>query len=74
MIRKILIFPFIIGIRFYQKYISPLLPPSCRFQPTCSTYCLDVLRKYGLLKGLYYSIQRLIRCNPWGGHGCDPVP
>ena len=61
-------------IRFYQKCISPLTPPSCRFSPTCSEYARQALVKYGPIKGLALSIWRILRCNPWGGSGYDPVP
>lgn len=73
-IRKILIFPFVLLIRFYQVCISPLKPPSCRFTPTCSQYALEAFRKHGPIKGLYLTVRRLLRCHPWGGHGYDPVP
>ena len=61
-------------IRFYQKFISPLTPPSCRFTPTCSHYAIEALRKHGPIKGLGLAIWRILRCNPWGGSGYDPVP
>lgn len=61
-------------IRFYQRYISPLTPPSCRFTPTCSAYALEALRKHGPWKGTWLAVRRLLRCHPWGGHGYDPVP
>ncbi|RRD79989.1 membrane protein insertion efficiency factor YidD [Alloprevotella sp. OH1205_COT-284] len=67
---RLLIFP----IRLYQLFLSPLLPPSCRFQPTCSQYAIEALRKHGPFRGLYLAIRRLLRCHPWGGHGHDPVP
>ncbi len=55
--------------------LSPLLMPSCRFQPTCSQYALDALNKYGLLKGGILSVKRIVKCNPWGKNkGYDPVP
>lgn len=66
----ILIFP----IHCYQRYVSPLLPPSCRFTPTCSQYAVEALQKHGPVKGLYLAIRRLLRCHPWGGSGYDPVP
>lgn len=69
-IGKLLILP----IRFYQKFISPLTPPSCRFTPTCSQYAIEAIRKHGPFKGLALAIWRLLRCNPWGGSGYDPVP
>ena len=72
-IRKIAIFPFILLIRFYQVFISPLKPPSCRFTPTCSQYALEAFRKRGPLKGAYLKIRRLLRCHPWGGRGYDRV-
>ncbi|MDE6304408.1 MAG: membrane protein insertion efficiency factor YidD [Paramuribaculum sp.] len=61
-------------IYFYRYSISPLLPPSCRFTPTCSQYALEALRKHGPVKGLWLTIRRVARCNPWGGCGYDPVP
>lgn len=64
----------ILPIRFYQKFISPLTPPSCRYTPTCSQYAVEALRKHGPLKGMYLAVRRLLRCHPWGGHGHDPVP
>lgn len=58
----------------YQKAISPVLPSSCRYTPTCSTYCMQALRKHGPFKGGFYCIRRVLSCNPWGGSGYDPVP
>ncbi|MDQ2751484.1 MAG: membrane protein insertion efficiency factor YidD [Bacteroidota bacterium] len=71
---KILSYPFIFLIKIYQRIISPLLGPKCRFTPTCSNYAVEALLKYGLFKGLWLSIKRISRCHPWGGHGYDPVP
>jgi putative membrane protein insertion efficiency factor len=64
----------VLPIRFYQLCISPLLGPSCRFTPTCSEYARQALLKHGPFKGLYLAIWRILRCNPWGGSGYDPVP
>ena len=64
----------ILPIRFYQKFISPLTPPSCRFTPTCSQYAIEALRKHGPFKGTYLAVRRILRCHPWGGYGYDPVP
>ena len=64
----------ILPIRFYQKFISPLFPPVCRFTPTCSAYAVQALKKHGPIKGLLLAIWRILRCNPWGGSGYDPVP
>ena len=61
-------------IRFYQRFISPLMPPACRFTPTCSQYAVEALRKHGPVKGLYLAARRILRCHPWGGSGYDPVP
>ncbi|MBQ7362376.1 MAG: membrane protein insertion efficiency factor YidD [Bacteroidaceae bacterium] len=72
--KKIFAEIFILPIRFYQRCISPLTPPSCRFTPTCSQYAIEALRKHGVLKGLYLAIRRILRCHPWGGSGYDPVP
>ena len=64
----------ILPIRFYRNYVSPLTPPACRFTPTCSQYAIEALRKHGPIKGLALAIWRILRCNPWGGSGYDPVP
>jgi hypothetical protein len=64
----------ILPIRFYQLCISPLLGPSCRFTPTCSEYAKQAIQKHGPIKGLGLAIWRILRCNPWGGSGYDPVP
>ena len=61
-------------IKIYQKIISPLLPATCRFTPTCSEYCKSCLIKHGLFKGFLLSIKRVIKCHPWGQSGFDPVP
>jgi len=70
----ILSLPFIFLIRVYQKLISPLLGPQCRYTPTCSQYGIEAFKKYGPIKGGWLTIKRIARCNPWGGHGYDPVP
>lgn len=59
---------------FYQKCISPMTSPSCRFTPTCSQYAVEAIKKHGPFKGLYLAIKRILRCHPWGGSGYDPVP
>ncbi len=61
-------------IRFYQYAISPLLPPRCRFRPTCSQYAVMALQKYGVFKGGWLALKRISRCHPWGGCGDDPLP
>ena len=62
----------IVLVKFYQYGISPLFPASCRFQPTCSVYALEALRRHGALRGGALAAWRVLRCNPWGGHGHDP--
>ena len=68
--RRIVLLP----IRGYQKFISPGLPPSCRFSPSCSQYALEAVSKYGALKGMWLGARRLIRCHPFNPGGYDPVP
>ncbi|MEW7292498.1 membrane protein insertion efficiency factor YidD [Aquimarina sp. 2304DJ70-9] len=72
--KKILISPFIGFVRLYQILISPLTPATCRYQPTCSHYTIEALRKHGLFKGGKLSVKRIFSCHPWGGSGYDPVP
>lgn len=73
-LKQLLSFVLLLPIYFYQKCISPLTPPSCRFTPTCSTYAVEAIRKHGPFKGLYLAVRRILRCHPWGGSGYDPVP
>ncbi len=61
-------------VLLYRKCISPLLPPTCRFVPTCSAYALEALQVHGAWRGSYLTVRRLLRCHPWGGSGYDPVP
>ncbi len=74
MVKKILIAPFLAVIFIYRNFISPLTPASCRYQPTCSHYAKDALKKHGLFKGGLLAIKRIFSCHPWGGSGYDPVP
>ncbi|PIQ10734.1 MAG: membrane protein insertion efficiency factor YidD [Ignavibacteriales bacterium CG18_big_fil_WC_8_21_14_2_50_31_20] len=71
---RILSIPFIVFVKIYQIFISPLFPSSCRYTPTCSNYTIEALQKHGLFKGGWLSIKRIVSCNPWGGSGHDPVP
>ena len=73
-ISRILVWLLVMPIRFYQTAISPYTPPSCRFTPTCSEYARQAIIKHGPFKGLYLASWRILRCNPWGGSGYDPVP
>ena len=70
----ILSLPFIALIKLYRFSLSPFLPPSCRFIPTCSEYGLEAFKKHGPVKGLLLTLKRISRCHPWGGQGIDPVP
>ncbi len=70
MLKAIVKFP----IKLYQKLISPLLGPTCRFQPTCSHYMVEAIDEWGVLKGLYLGIRRILKCHPWGPVGHDPIP
>ncbi|MCX4289997.1 MAG: membrane protein insertion efficiency factor YidD [Duncaniella sp.] len=68
--RQLLVLP----IRFYKLCISPLLPPACRFTPSCSTYAMEAILKHGVFRGSWLAVKRILRCHPWGGSGYDPVP
>jgi putative membrane protein insertion efficiency factor len=70
MLGKLLILP----IRAYQSTISPMLPPMCRFSPSCSHYMVEAIGKHGPARGLWLGTRRILRCHPWGGSGYDPVP
>jgi putative membrane protein insertion efficiency factor len=61
-------------IRGYQRLLSPVLPPVCRFQPTCSQYAVEAIEVHGPFRGSWLALRRLLRCTPWGGSGFDPVP
>ncbi len=61
-------------VQFYKKFISPLTPASCRYQPTCSSYMLEAIELHGPVKGFCMGLKRIARCHPWGGSGYDPVP
>lgn len=64
----------ILLIHYYQRFISPLTPPSCRFIPTCSAYGAEAIEKYGAVRGSFMTLKRVLRCNPWNPGGYDPVP
>ncbi|MCC7332551.1 MAG: membrane protein insertion efficiency factor YidD [Flavobacteriales bacterium] len=70
MLSKILV----LFVRFYQLCISPILGQNCRYDPTCSQYTIEALKKHGVLKGGWLGLKRILSCHPWGGHGHDPVP
>ena len=71
---KLLTYPMILLIKFYQKIISPLTPATCRFQPTCSQYSIEALQKHGIFYGLFLMSKRILSCHPLGKSGYDPVP
>lgn len=66
--------PLVWGVRLYQRFLSPLTPPSCRFYPSCSAYAVTALRRFGPLKGSWLATRRLLRCHPWNPGGVDHVP
>jgi hypothetical protein len=70
MIRRVALFL----LRFYKRFLSPLLPPMCRFEPTCSMYTMQAVEKFGALRGIWLGIRRLGRCHPFNPGGWDPVP
>jgi len=72
-INKLISNLFIILIRFYQKFISPLKGQTCRFYPTCSQYSLEAFKKYGIFKGIYLSAKRILKCHPFHHGGYDPL-
>jgi uncharacterized protein len=61
-------------IRLYKRLLSPVLPPACRFQPTCSDYAADAIQKHGPVRGVFLAVRRIVRCAPWHPGGFDPVP
>jgi putative membrane protein insertion efficiency factor len=73
-IRIILVYLLIVPVKLYQWLISPMLPRTCRYQPTCSVYAIEALRIHGPIKGLILGTKRILSCHPWGGQGYDPVP
>jgi putative membrane protein insertion efficiency factor len=62
------------AVRAYQRFLSPALPPACRFTPSCSAYAVTALERYGALQGSWLALRRLARCHPWNPGGYDPVP
>lgn len=73
-LKTILISPLIFLVKIYQWFISPILPASCRYTPTCSHYMIEALKVWGPFKGTFLGIKRIASCHPRGGHGYDPVP
>ena len=73
-VRQIFAWPALKLLRFYKVCISPYLGNHCRYTPTCSQYAYEAISKYGILKGGWLALKRLLRCHPWGGSGYDPVP
>jgi putative membrane protein insertion efficiency factor len=69
-VARVLLLP----VNFYRQWISPVLPPSCRFEPSCSAYAVEALTTHGALRGSWLTVRRLLRCGPWHPGGYDPVP
>jgi len=63
-----------IAVRGYQLFVRPILPPSCRYEPSCSHYALEALERHGVVAGIWLTIRRVLRCHPWAAGGYDPVP
>lgn len=73
-LNKLLCFVFLIPVHVYRKLISPLVPPRCKYYPTCSSYAVQAVMRYGVFRGGWLAVWRLLRCNPWSFGGFDPVP
>jgi len=73
-IRLLLTWLLLVPIYFYKYAISPIIPAACRYTPTCSQYAVEALKIHGPFKGFILATWRILRCNPWGSHGFDPVP
>lgn len=71
---RVLAAPLVLAVRFYQRFVSPLTPPSCRFHPSCSAYAVGALQRFGPVRGTWLAVRRIGRCNPWNPGGVDPVP
>ena len=71
---RLLVHVLILGIRAYQAVLAPVFTGCCRFEPSCSNYCIEALRVHGPLRGLWLGLRRLLRCHPYGAFGPDPVP
>lgn len=74
MIRNFLIEIFLLPVKFYRTFISPLIGPRCKYYPTCSTYALTSIKRFGPIKGTWLAVKRVCRCNPWSMGGIDYVP
>lgn len=72
--RSVLRFLLLLPLRVYRVALSPLLPPRCRYAPTCSAYAVEAVERHGVIKGAALAVRRIMRCHPWGGSGFDPVP
>jgi len=73
-VNRWLVRPLVWLLRGYQRFVSPALPPTCRFYPTCSAYAIEALQVHGVLGGCWLTLRRLLRCAPWHPGGVDPVP
>ena len=71
---RLLVWPLVTGIRLYQRWISPMRPPTCRYYPSCSAYAVTALERHGPIRGTWLALRRLSRCHPWSPGGVDHVP
>lgn len=71
---KFIIYLWLLPVKFYQAFISPVLGPKCRYQPTCSHYMVQAVQEWGVVRGTWLGLKRIGSCHPWGGMGHDPVP
>ena len=74
LVKRVVAAPLVGLLLFYQRFISPLTPPTCRYYPSCSTYALVAIRRFGPVKGTWLAVKRLARCHPWAAGGVDHVP
>lgn len=73
-VSRLVVVPLVAAVRLYQRWVSPMRPPTCRFYPSCSAYAVTALERHGLVRGTWLALRRLGRCHPWNPGGVDHVP